>query len=228
MQKDVSKETDVADIIKSTVQKYGTITILVNNAAILGPIGPLVQNDLDQWVKTMQINLFGTFLCCKYVLPVMISAGKGKIVNLSGGGVTAPRPGFSAYASSKSAVVGLTSTLAEEVKKFNIQVNAIAPGAIYSRMHEQVLESGTIAGEKEVSISRQAKETGGASIDNVKALSVFLASDDSDGLTGRLISAAWDNLQTISRDKTAIMSSSIYTMKRIDNFMFLEAKNRGS
>ena len=81
---DVSDKRDVARMVKRTLEEFGRVDILVNNAGILGPIGPLVENDTEDWIKTININLVGTFLCCKAVLPVMMKQQSGKIINLSG------------------------------------------------------------------------------------------------------------------------------------------------
>ena len=122
------------------VERAGPVTVLVNNAGVLGPAGPLETNDWDAWVETIRINLLGTVLMCRAVLPGMRERGYGKIINLSGGGATGPRPNFSAYAASKAAVVRFTETLAGELD--GIDVNAIAPGALPTRMLDEVLASG--------------------------------------------------------------------------------------
>jgi len=218
---DVSKIAQVDRMVKLTLGEFGKIDILVNNAGIQGPIGPLVENDVAEWIKTVNINLIGTFLCCKAVLPTMIKQRHGKIINLSGGGASGPRPRFSAYAASKTAVVRLTETLAEEVKEFNIEVNAIAPGAVNTRVHDQVLTAGQGAGEEALVISRRVKSGGGTLPEIPAGLAVFLASDESNGLTGRLISAEWDNWKTMAKCIPHIMSKQIYTLRRIDNVFFV-------
>jgi len=218
---DVSKKEDVGRIVRSTVHEFGKVDVLVNNAGTLGPVGPAVDNDVEKWIKTVNINLIGTFLCSKMVLPIMINRRQGKIINLSGGGATGPRPRFSAYAASKAAVVRFTETLAEEVKEFNIQVNAIAPGALNTRMHDQVLAVGEAAGERELALSRRVKEGRGTPFELPTVLAVFLASDESNGLTGRLISAVWDDWRNMSKERIEeIMSRELYTLRRIDKVSF--------
>lgn len=210
---DVSKWEDVDNMVNLTLQKFGKIDVLVNNAGILGPVGTLVENDVNKWIKTVNVNLIGTFLCCRAVLPIMIKQRNGKIINLSGGGALYPRPHFSAYATSKAAVVRLTETLAEEAKKFNIQVNAIAPGAIKTRLHDQVLAAGESAGGKALAESEKVKEKGGTPVELPAGLAVFLASDESNGLTGRVISAVWDNWQEMDKKIPEIMSTNWYTSR---------------
>ncbi len=219
---DVSRREDVEVMVKSTLREFGRIDVLVNNAGILGPVGPLVENDAELWTETVKVNLVGAFLCCKYVLPVMISQRSGKIINLSGGGAAYPRPRFSAYASSKAAVVRLTETLAEEVKEFNIQVNAIAPGAVNTRMQEQILEVGEAAGERALSEAKKVINGKGTDPESAVKLAIFLASDESDSLTGRLISAVWDDWASLKdeiRVKEAI-AKGLYTLRRIDGQFF--------
>jgi NAD(P)-dependent dehydrogenase (short-subunit alcohol dehydrogenase family) len=208
---DVSKWEDVNNMVNLTLQKFGKIDVLVNSAGILGPVGTMADNDVNQWIETININLIGTFLCCRAVLPIMIKQQKGKVINFSGGGAVYPRPNFSAYATSKAAVVRLTETLAEETKKCNIQVNAIAPGAVETRLHEQILAAGEMAGEKARAESRKVKEEGGTPLELPAGLAVFLASDESNGLTGRLISAVWDNWQEMGKRIPEIMSTNWYT-----------------
>jgi NAD(P)-dependent dehydrogenase (short-subunit alcohol dehydrogenase family) len=212
---DVSRRDDVECMVKFAVEKVNRIDILVNNAGILGPIGPLHVSDPNTWVETVHINLIGTFLCCRAVLPFLIEQGKGKIINLSGGGAASPRPFFSAYASSKAAVVRLTENLAEEVERFNIQVNAIAPGSVNTRLLDEVLAAGDLAGQREKQRAEKQKETGGISPEMAAALAVFLASDESDGLSGRLISAVWDDWAKLSRRIPEIMSGDLFTLRRI-------------
>ena len=211
---DVSRRQEVDATVASILAEFGRIDILVNNAAVQPPIGPLWESDPDEWVRTIHINLSGVFLCCRAVVPVMICQGGGKIINLSGGGATSARPYFSAYAASKAAVVRLTETLAQEVKEHNIQVNAIAPGPVSTRMTEQVLAAGTAAGERALGEARRTKQTG-TQPQAVTELAVFLASEESAGLTGRLISAVWDNWRTFPLRLQQIMDSDLYTLRRI-------------
>jgi len=211
---DVCKGTEVKDMIQRVRQEFGCIDALVNCAGVYGPIGPLVTLDADEWLQAVTINLGGTFLCCRAVLPAMIEAGSGKIVTLSGGGATSPRPNFSAYAASKAAVVRLTETLACEVQPYHIQVNAIAPGPIDTRMIDDVLTAGHKAGQKDLEEARRVRAGQGASPDRVVELALFLASSASDGLTGRLISAVWDDWSDSPSWISRIMNSDLYTLRR--------------
>lgn len=217
---DVSRRDDVLRLVEATLTTYGQIDILVNAAGVYGPIGPMWEVDVDEWLRAVQINLFGTFLCCHAVVPHMITRRQGKIINFSGGGATSPLPRFTAYGVSKTANVRLTETLAEEVKEFNIQVNAIAPGAVDTRLQDQVLAAGERAGDLLDRIQR-LRETGegGVPRELPAALALFLASDDSDGLTGKLIAAPYDGWESWDANRIAeVMSEPWFTLRRMDLF----------
>ena len=148
----------------------------------------------------------------------MIQRRKGKIVNFSGGGATAPLPRFSAYAVSKSAVVRLTETLAEELKAFNIQVNAVAPGAVDTKLQDEVIAAGERAGDLYARIQKMRESgEGGVPPDLAASLVSFLASDAADGLTGRLIAAPHDGWQAWDCERIQqIMAKPWFTLRRMD------------
>jgi 3-oxoacyl-[acyl-carrier protein] reductase len=212
---DVSRLGAVKDLAAYALQKFSTIDILVNCAGIYGPIGLITDVDSDKWFETLRINLYGTFLCIQAVLPAMLKNRRGKIINMSGGGAVAPLPRFSAYSASKAAIVRLTETLAEEVKEYGIGINAVAPGAVNTRMLDQALAAGEATGKDFLARSIKQKQEGGVPPEEVAELAVFLASSQSDGLTGRLISLLWDNWRDIPQHLDKIMASDIYTMRRI-------------
>jgi 3-oxoacyl-[acyl-carrier protein] reductase len=217
---DVSEFAQVSGMVSKIIDHFGKLDVLVNNAAVQGPIGLLWKNDVQDWRKTIEINLIGTMHCCKAVIPCMIAARRGKIVNLSGSGEGA-FPCFSAYSCSKSGVVRLTETLAAELVEYNIQVNALAPGATNTRFLEQVLNAGTEAGEYLQKAFKQ-RDSGGNNPEKAAQLATFLASDDSSGLTGRLFSATWDDWRELDPGK--MVNSSLYQMRRIDGARYLERK----
>jgi len=222
---DVSNPAEVKEMVKKTIDRFGKIDILVNNAGVYGPLGPIIDNDLELWAKTININLMGTVICTKFVLPYMMKARKGKIINFSGGGSGGPpTPTISAYATTKVAVVRLTEVVAEEVKDYNIQVNSIAPGAVNTRLLDQVLEAADRVNKKFLEKAKKQKETGGTPPEKAAQLVLYLASDDSDGITGKLISAVWDNYKDFGKELDKIKGTSIYTLKRIDNFLYKEVR----
>jgi 3-oxoacyl-[acyl-carrier protein] reductase len=217
---DVTVPLEVASLVQKSIELFGRIDILVNAAGTYGPIGRVWEVDAKEWANTFSVNLFGPFLLCQSVLPHMIRAGRGKIINFSGGGATSPLCRFSAYGVSKAAVVRLTETLAEEVKEFNIQVNAIAPGAVDTKLQDSVLAAGERAGDLLQRI-RRLRETGeGGTPREVPAeLAVFLASDDSHNLTGRLISAPNDKWESWTDERIEqVMSRPWFTLRRMDPF----------
>lgn len=212
---DVSCVEDVSRLVDFVLQKFCRIDVLVNCAGIFGPIGPLVKNDAAKWIETININLIGTVLCCKAVLPSMIRQRSGKIINLSGGGAASPYPCFSAYATSKAAVVRFTETISEELRDYNIQANAIAPGGVATRLQDEVIAAGELAGKEALLNAERIKMIGETTLDKPAALAVFLASEDSKGLSGKLISAVWDDWQNMIEKIPEITASDIYTLRRV-------------
>ena len=216
LQADVSKPEDCAATVRRAAEVLPDLCVLVNNAGVQGAKGPTEDVEWREWVRTIEVNLFGTVLMCREMIPVLRRRGYGKIVNLSGGGATAPMPFLSAYAASKAAVVRTTETLAEELKGTGIDVNAIAPGALNTRMLAEVLEAGPekvgrAAYEKAL---KQQKE-GGAPPEKAAGLATFLASAASDGITGRLISAVWDDWPNLPSKREHLSTGDVYALRRI-------------
>jgi 3-oxoacyl-[acyl-carrier protein] reductase len=213
---DVSDPDACATIASQARTVLPGLTVLVNNAGIYGPMGRLEDNDWTGWARTVAVNLFGTVLLSRAVVPDLRAQRYGKIINLSGGGATGPLPFFSAYAASKAAVVRFSETLAEEVRDAGIDVNAIAPGALNTRLLDQVLEAGPDrVGTRFYERSLQQRVEGGSPLEKGAALAVFLASSASDGITGRLISAVWDDWAELPLRKEELGRSDVYTLRRI-------------
>lgn len=200
------------DAIKATIPY---LDVLVNNAAIQGPIGPLSENDLLAWHCTLQVNLLAPVALCRALVPLMKRPSGGSIINLSGGGATGPRANFSAYATAKAGLVRFSETIADELKGAGIRVNCIAPGAMKTAMLQEVLAKGDAAGRKEVNLASEVFEKGGASMDRVADLALFLASDASKGISGKLISAIWDNWAQWPQHLEELSKSDVYTLRRI-------------
>jgi len=213
---DVAKEADVDSLFAAAASSLGRIDIVVNNAGVYGPMGSIDSVDWDEWVQAIAINLNGLVYCSRKAVQAMKPQRYGKIINLSGGGATNPLPGISAYAASKAAVVRFTETLALEVKEFGIDVNAVAPGALATRLTDQLVA----AGPERVGANLHARMTklqqeGGTPLSVGASLCVYLASAESDGLTGRLIAAQWDPWPFSAEIKGKIDNSDIYTLRRI-------------
>lgn len=216
MAADVSDDAACRAIVARAIETFGHVTALVNNAGVYGPMGRIEDVDWSQWVSAIQINLFGTVQMCRHVIPHMRSRGYGKIVNLSGGGATAPLPMISAYAASKAAVVRLTETFAEELKDAHVDVNAIAPGALNTRLLDEVLSAGPKkVGKQFYERSLKQRDEGGTPLAKGADLAAFLASAESDGITGRLLSAVWDPWPTLSQHRDELAKSDIYTLRRV-------------
>lgn len=213
---DVSKEAEVETLVAAAAKEMGGIDILVNAAGIFGPIGPFEEADSGAWRKTFDINVFGTFSMTKAVAPMMRTKGHGKIINLGGGG-DGPLPRFSAYSASKGAVARLTETVAAELKDAHVDINAIAPGPVNTKFLDDALAAGeqAVGTEQYEKLLRQ-KEEGGTPPELAAELCVFLASSASDGLTGKIVSAKWDDWKNWDREKIEkIMKSDIYTLRRV-------------
>ena len=213
---DVSKIDDVESVVETTIGKFGHIDILVNNAGVYGPKGAIEDVDWQEWVHAIEINLYGSILMCRAVLPHFKAQGRGKVVQLSGGGATKPLPRISAYAVSKAAVIRFIETLAEEVRENHIDVNAIAPGALNTRMLNEVLDAGPQkVGKAFYEQSLKQKQDGGAPLDIGAELAVFLGSPLSDGITGKLINAVWDPWALFPEHLNELNKTDIYTLRRI-------------
>jgi len=223
---DVGHEAEVRDLVRSTISEFGSVDILVNAAAIQQPIGPFAEVNLKDWSRNIHTNLFGTAACCRAVLPYMIAARRGKIVNFSGGGAHHSRPNFSAYGVSKAAIVRLTEVLADEVAVHGIQVNAVSPGAIRTRMIEEILACGPEKGGREYELvkSKALKKNGFDSLASAVELVLYLASEASDGITGKVLSAVWDPWREWERGKKPRLSRDVYVLRRIDLKSFVPKK----
>jgi NAD(P)-dependent dehydrogenase (short-subunit alcohol dehydrogenase family) len=216
MPADISQPKDIKKLVTATIAEFGKVDVLVANAGIYGTKGPIEEVDWDEWSNAIDINLKGTVLQCREIIPHFKLNRAGKIIILSGGGATKPMPFLSAYAASKAAVVRFAETLAEEVVDFGIDVNTVAPGALNTRLLDEVLAAGPDKVGKvfyDQSLNQQRK--GGTPLSVGARLCTFLASSLSDGITGRLISAVWDPWEKFPEFLQELQNSDIYTLRRI-------------
>ena len=211
---DVSKPDDVKRMVQHTLDRYARVDILVNNAGVLGPVGPLHSNDIGSWSEALQINVIGLAMCCHAVLPSMVTQGGGRIINLSGSGVAGPTDTFTSYGTSKAAVIRLTESLALEVRPHNIMVNALGPGQIDTQLLDGIAEAekGMVSDEmlSQVRLTRSGR---GASLEEAAALAVWLASPESEGLTGRMVHAVHDDWRNLGPRIPEIMDSDSHTLR---------------
>lgn len=219
---DISQMDEAQALVERTLSKFGSIDVLVNAAGIQGPIGPFLETNLVDWLDTIRINLFGTVLCCKSVLPIMLKQKRGKIINFSGGGATFSRPNFSAYATSKTGVVRFTEILADELRPFNIQVNAISPGVIKTRMIDEIVKAGPEKAGSEYEQAMKKMVEGFDSPESAADLACFLASDQSDWITGKVISAIWDPWKEWREKGPVDFDKDSFVLRRIDQRNFIK------
>jgi NAD(P)-dependent dehydrogenase (short-subunit alcohol dehydrogenase family) len=212
---DVSDPHDVDRLVELAMSGLKEIVVLVSNAGVYGPKGAVDQTDWAEWKRAIEINLFGSVLPARALLSHFTARGYGKIVQLSGGGATAPLPRLSAYAASKAGVVRFAETLAEEVREQHIDVNAIAPGALNTRMLDELLRAGPdLLGPDVYERALEQQRSGGIPPEQGAKLAVFLGSAASDGISGKLLSAVWDPWQELPHRRVEL-DSDIYTLRRI-------------
>ncbi|MFA8439382.1 SDR family NAD(P)-dependent oxidoreductase [Pueribacillus sp. YX66] len=186
VQADVSKEADVQNYVKETIDKFGTIDIFFNNAGIEGKVAPITEQSIEDFDKVIAVNVRGVFLGLKYVLPIMMKQRSGSIINTSSVAGLNGSPFVSPYIASKHAVTGLTKTAALEAASANVRVNSIHPSPVNTRMMRS-LEEGYNPGQAE-----EAKKGFAQGIplgrygesDDIAKLVLFLASDESSFITG--------------------------------------------
>jgi|688.fasta_scaffold125504_2 UDPglucose 6-dehydrogenase len=214
LQVDVSKENEVKYFINETISNFQQIHMLINNAGIHGAISEIENTSSDEWIRGIQNNLFSVYYTTKNILPHFKKMNFGKIINLSGGGEK-PLKFFSSYATSKSAVVKFTEICAEENKESNIFVNAIAPGLMLTNLTHEVINLGpNQAGEKHFNSCLEIKENGGTDPILAASLCIYLASDLATGITGKLISAKWDDWYNLHNYKNINLIDK-FTMRRV-------------
>lgn len=215
----VSDLTDLETIpvlIEDIKSSFGDPDILINNAAMQGPIGPLQENDWIEWQKCLNITLLAPALLCRGFVSSMINEHYGKIINISGGGATKARPNFTSYATAKCGLVRFSETLAEEVKDTGVCVNCVAPGAMKSEMTDKIIEAGAgAAGEYEYINALKLLNDNDFTMNRAVDLVLFLASDKSNDINGKLISAVWDPWIELPEHIKDLKQSDVYTLRRI-------------
>lgn len=213
---DVSRSEDLEKINQYLENNFGNrIDALVNAAGIYGPIGPLAENDVEEWKKTFGVNVFGTMGMSRMVIPFMKKNGGGRIINFSGGGDGA-LPNFTAYSSSKGAIIRFTESLSMELKDHKIYINAIAPGAVNTKFLDNLLVAGESKVGKEIwERSVKQKEEGGVSPEKAARLIFWLVSPEAAGVTGKYLSALHDKYTEFPKHLQELRETEIYNMRRV-------------
>ncbi|MFH0907542.1 MAG: SDR family oxidoreductase [bacterium] len=216
MRVDVSREKDMVSMVRCAADQFPQIEILVNCAGVAGPRGPSDEVDWNEWRKSTDINLYGTVLPSLLAAHHMKQRRYGKIITMSGGGATKPLPHLSAYAAAKAGVVRFTETLAVELKDYHVDVNAVAPGVLATKLVDDFVEAGVEKlGKAYLEEVTRQRENSQPAFDVATGLCVYLASGESDGITGRLISAVWDPWENLQQFRADLDATDIYTLRRI-------------
>jgi NAD(P)-dependent dehydrogenase (short-subunit alcohol dehydrogenase family) len=204
-------EQVTAAVERMRVQFGAHPRVLLCAAGALGPIGPFAEFGPKAWEEVIRTNFVGVLNTCRAVLPHMMEARSGKIIILTGGGATPSRPNFAVYGATKTALVRFAESLAEEVSEHNVQVNCLSPGATYTHITDQILAAGERAGWREIEEAQKVRLTGGVSPEKQIELALFLASEQSNHISGRLLSVLddWKKL----KDKT--VSPELYRLRRV-------------
>lgn len=213
---DVSKEEEIINFIDKSINEFKQIDVIILNAGIYGPMGPIESIDLNQFKYALEVNFYGIVLPCKYIIPHFKKNKIGKIIIVSGGGATSPMPYITGYASSKAASIRFMESISIELKEFNIDVNAIAPGAMATRMNDEVIKAGpNLVGRDFYEKNLKWKNGESTSLELGSDLIWFLSNKESNGITGKLISARWDNWKNLPNHLNELQSSDIYCLRRI-------------
>lgn len=218
---DISKRNQVHKFIEFLKELNFQPNVLINNASIFGPIDLFLKSDFDKWEKTFKVNFFGTAYLTKFIITMMSknkSSKRSKIINIVGGGASKPYPFLSSYATSKASLIRFTEELAEELTKIKIDINCLAPGPMNTRFTDLVLREGKKKlGKQFYQQILNIKNTKGTSFDLTAVMCDFLISKKSNYLTGKYFSSRFDDINYLINNKSQILSSDLFTMRRIDN-----------
>jgi NAD(P)-dependent dehydrogenase (short-subunit alcohol dehydrogenase family) len=209
---DVRNPEEIGIAVERMRAQYGTVDGLICAAAVMGPIGPFLTTKPKLWSDAVEVNLLGVANSCRAALPLMIERRSGKVIALSGAGSAYSRPNFTAYAAAKAAMVRFIECLADEVRDHNIQVNAMAPGAVYTHMTDEILSAGEErAGRKEVEAAEEIRVTGGVPPEKQIQLAQFLLSERSNHISGKLIHVN-DDWKRLESENTR---PELFTLRRV-------------
>lgn len=214
---DVSAWDAVQSAASLVAKEWNSLDALICAAGSVGEVAPALAADPLRWSETVAANLGGTYHPVRALHSlVQAAARRGKILCFSGGGATQARPNFSAYGVAKTAIVRLVETIAAENPSARFDINAVAPGAIATPMLDAVIALGPErTGSADYDAALRAKAAGPAPAERALALIRWLLSPESDGITGRLLSAPWDPWPTLGQHVAAVAESDCFTLRRI-------------
>jgi len=218
-QVDITDSNQIESLFNNISTQFGRLDVLINNAGIQAPIGKFIDNDITAWFINIKVNLLAVVEMTHHALKFITKSQSGKIINIAGGGSTSSRPNLSAYAVAKTGVVRFTEVLADELRELKIFVNAVSPGAVNSRMLDEILDS-SIKTSDEYQDALKRKQKGGTDPSFAAELVCFLASDDSYGITGKVISAPWDHWKDKEFQEKLKKDKDFATLRRIDEKIF--------
>ncbi len=212
---DVTQKQQLEAALDTVESHFGPISAVIHAAGVLGPIGNITKVDPEAWLDTIRINLFGTFLVARQSCLRLQKNGGGRIVLFSGGGAAYTFPNYTAYACSKVGVVRFTETIAQEMAAHNIEVNCVAPGFVITRLHQQTLAAGELAGKEYLERTKAEIEKGGVPASVGANAAAFLLSDRAKGITGKFVAAPYDGYQDWPKHLEELKSTDIFTLRRV-------------
>lgn len=211
---DVSDARSLEGALKRATEVHGNLFGLICAAGVYGALGPFASVDFEVWAKTIEINLTGTARSIHAALKYMTGPEGARIILFSGGGQAA-MPNFSDYVTSKGGIWRLTETLGAELAPRKIYVNAIAPGAINTKLLDDLLEAGPErVGKETYERSLKQRDQGGQSPEKTCELCLYLLSPEAHGLNGKTISALWDSYRTIENPEQ-VSQSDLFCYRRV-------------
>lgn len=213
---DVADWGQIASAAAEVAKSWAHVDGLVACAGSQGEVGRAVTADAAAWSQTVRANLDATYYSVRAFHPLLEKATRrAKVVCFSGGGASKSRPNFTAYAAAKTAIVRLVETIADEEKGSRLDINSLAPGAINTRLTEEVLAKGPeVVGAAEYETAVRQKAAGGGSMDKALDAVEWLLSESSDGISGRLISAPWDPVSRLKELMPSASGKDLYMLRR--------------
>jgi NAD(P)-dependent dehydrogenase (short-subunit alcohol dehydrogenase family) len=209
---DVTDEERLAVAVDRARVSFGSpIDVLICAAAVSGPLSSFLQSSLKEWTETIRINLLGVVHSCRAVLPSMMEKRSGKIIALVCESDQAPKLNFSSYSTSKTAVVRFVEALAAELADHNIQINCFDPGPAYTNVTDEIIRAESRLEPRVVAAAKDTRRTGGVSPELQLEHALFLASERSNHVTGKLITVTddWKKL------KNAKLREDAFTLRRV-------------